>query len=101
MTIPIAAEIMQIVDALAALRDIGVCEFVSGDFRVTLTAALPSSIHVSPVSTSQTTPEQSGTADMVLPPPKKDIFDVLSDGMIPGAPTRDGLPGDPDTDPGP
>lgn len=81
---------------LKLLRKYGVREF-SVDKIVfdPLAPLLP--VSVAPSVPLPSTPEQSGKADQFEEPPPKDFFDVLSSGLIPGAPTRDGLSGDPST----
>ena len=93
MSIPAGAEVVDLADLLVVLREHGVTEFVSGDLRLSLSQSVPSTA----IAVTPSTPEQPGKSDTYVPPPSKDIFDVLSDGVIPGAPTRDGLPVDPST----
>ncbi len=104
MSIPSGAEVVDLADLLVVLRDHGVKEFASDGFRVVFAppaerADVVPQIQVSAVPAS--TPEHSGTADALsAEKPKRDIFDILGDGAIPGAPTRDALPSDTDSGPG-
>jgi len=87
---------MNLVEVVTEMRDLGVSEFEyqgPDHFRVSFFPT-PAPTRVS-VPIQPFTPEQSGKADQAEEPPKKDIFDVLESGLIPGAPSRDGLAGTP------
>jgi hypothetical protein len=82
---------------LDELRAAGVNTVVIGPEGTTV-VFFPQHEAAAPVAASPSTPEQSGKADQAEPEPAKtDIFDVLASGVIPGAPTRDGLAGTPGT----
>lgn len=87
-------ELAELADHLIQLRDMGMSEYRSGDFVLVFSPKASTSAAIAAIPS---TPEQPGKADTYVPPPSKDIFDVLSDGVIPGAPTRDGFPVDPST----